>query len=79
MLNLLMEKSQQLTTHLKITNKSISDKEDNLVVEVAAHLGNNIVRTIAMDATEGLAVDLKLKILGHQFKHQLVESVLENY
>jgi F-type H+-transporting ATPase subunit beta len=49
---------------LKITNKSISDKEDNLVVEVAAHLGNNIVRTIAMDATEGLARGLKVKDTG---------------
>jgi F-type H+-transporting ATPase subunit beta len=49
---------------LKITNKSISDKEDNLVVEVAAHLGNNIVRTIAMDATEGLSRGLKVKDTG---------------
>ncbi len=27
---------------------------DNLVLEVAMHLGDNVVRTIAMDATEGL-------------------------
>jgi len=39
---------------LKLTNKSISDKEWNLVIEVAQHLGENIVRTIAMDSTEGL-------------------------
>lgn len=32
-----------------------SDNEDeNLVLEVALHLGDNIVRTVAMDATEGL-------------------------
>jgi F-type H+-transporting ATPase subunit beta len=40
---------------LKVTNKSIAGGEWNLVLEVAQHLGNNLVRTIAMDATEGLA------------------------
>ena len=40
---------------LKITNKTLSGGEGNLTVEVASHLGNNMVRCIAMDATEGLA------------------------
>jgi F-type H+-transporting ATPase subunit beta len=40
---------------LKITNKTMPGGEGNLTVEVASHLGNNMVRTIAMDATEGLA------------------------
>ncbi|MFO7983294.1 MAG: F0F1 ATP synthase subunit beta [Desulfuromonadales bacterium] len=39
---------------LKITNPSLGDEELNLVVEVAQHLGENTVRTIAMDSTEGL-------------------------
>jgi F-type H+-transporting ATPase subunit beta len=39
---------------IKLTNPSISDKEGNLTVEVALHLGDNIVRAIAMDSTEGL-------------------------
>src|SRR3989337_1168341 len=39
---------------IKITNPSISDKEGNLTVEVALHLGDNIVRAIAMDSTDGL-------------------------
>ena len=39
---------------LKTTNKTISDKVDNLTLEVAQHLGDNIVRTIALDSTEGL-------------------------
>ncbi|OEU74208.1 MAG: F0F1 ATP synthase subunit beta [Desulfuromonadales bacterium C00003068] len=39
---------------LKITNPSLGDGEWNLIVEVAQHLGENTVRTIAMDATEGL-------------------------
>lgn len=40
---------------LKLTNKSLPGGEGNLIVEVASHLGNNTVRTIAMDATEGLS------------------------
>ena len=39
---------------IKITNPSISDDKWNLVLEVALHLGENVVRTISMDATEGL-------------------------
>ena len=39
---------------LKISNPAISDAEWNLVVEVAQHLGENTIRGIAMDATEGL-------------------------
>ncbi len=37
-----------------ITSPTISDEKDNLVVEVAQHLGNNVVRCIAMEATDGL-------------------------
>ncbi|MBT3981996.1 MAG: F0F1 ATP synthase subunit beta [Bacteriovoracaceae bacterium] len=39
---------------LTLSNPSISDKSENLVVEVASHLGDNMVRCIAMDSTEGL-------------------------
>ena len=39
---------------LKITNPAISDQPLNLIVEVAQHLGENTVRCIAMDSTEGL-------------------------
>jgi F-type H+-transporting ATPase subunit beta len=44
----------EINTALKISNQGISDKEWNLVVEVAQHLGQSTVRTIAMDSTEGL-------------------------
>ena len=37
---------------LTLSNPGINDEEDNLVLEVAQHLGENIVRTIAMDSTE---------------------------
>ena len=39
---------------LKVTNPSINDQEGNLVLEVAQHLGEGVVRTIALDSTEGL-------------------------
>jgi len=39
---------------LKVTNPAIDDREWNLVLEVAQHLGENTVRAIAMDSTEGL-------------------------
>ncbi|MGO9056487.1 MAG: F0F1 ATP synthase subunit beta [Candidatus Binataceae bacterium] len=39
---------------LRVTNPALGDKPGNLVLEVAQHLGENTVRCIAMDSTEGL-------------------------
>ena len=39
---------------LMISNPATSDVPDNLVVEVAQHLGDNVCRCIAMDQTDGL-------------------------
>ncbi len=39
---------------LTTTNPSINDQPDNLVIEVALHLGEKTVRAIAMDTTDGL-------------------------
>jgi len=44
----------EINTALKVTNPSINNKPNNLVLEVAQHLGENIVRCISMDATDGL-------------------------
>ncbi|MCA9557663.1 MAG: F0F1 ATP synthase subunit beta, partial [Myxococcales bacterium] len=44
----------EINTALRISNAAISDAEWNLTVEVAQHLGQNTVRTIAMDSTDGL-------------------------
>jgi len=49
---------------LKLTNSNLPGGEGNLVVEVARHLGNNIVRCIAMDATEGLSRGLEVTDTG---------------
>jgi F-type H+/Na+-transporting ATPase subunit beta len=39
---------------LRVTNPALGNKEGNLVLEVAQHLGEDTVRCIAMDSTEGL-------------------------
>lgn len=43
-----------INSALKISAKAISDKEWNLVAEVAQHLGEGTCRAIAMDSTDGL-------------------------
>ncbi|HOD97869.1 MAG TPA: F0F1 ATP synthase subunit beta [Syntrophales bacterium] len=47
-----------------ITNPAINDQEDNLIVEVAQHLGDNVVRCIAMDITDGLVRGMPAKDTG---------------
>jgi F-type H+-transporting ATPase subunit beta len=44
----------EVYTALRLTNQTLGDRENNLVIEVAQHLGENTVRCIAMDSTEGL-------------------------
>jgi len=39
---------------LRVSNPGINDKEWNLTLEVAQHLGENTVRAVAMDSTDGL-------------------------
>jgi F-type H+-transporting ATPase subunit beta len=52
-------------TALYLSNPTINDTEDNLVVEVAQHLGDNVVRTIAMDTTDGLVRGMTVKNTGN--------------
>jgi F-type H+-transporting ATPase subunit beta len=44
----------EVYTALRLSNAAIDERENNLVIEVAQHLGENTVRCIAMDGTEGL-------------------------
>ncbi len=53
-----------ILTALLISNTSISDEPDNLVVEVAQHLGDNVVRAVAMDVTDGLVRGMPVKDTG---------------
>jgi F-type H+/Na+-transporting ATPase subunit beta len=57
-------KLPEIHTALLISNPAINDEVDNLVVEVAQHLGDNIVRTIAMDVTDGLTRGMEVKDTG---------------
>jgi len=54
----------EIGTALLVSNKAISDKPDNLTIEVAQHLGERTVRTIAMDSTEGLVRGAPVKNTG---------------
>ena len=47
-------KLPEILTALAISNPGISDQEGNLIVEVVQHLGDNVVRCVAMDTTDGL-------------------------
>ena len=51
---------------VKLTNPSIDDREGNLVLEVAQHLGENTVRCIAMDSTDGLVRGMLAVDTGQQ-------------
>src|SRR5215468_1046219 len=44
----------EIYTALRVTNKGIDERQGNLVLEVAQHLGENTVRCVAMDTTDGL-------------------------
>jgi F-type H+-transporting ATPase subunit beta len=49
---------------LTTSNPNVSDEPDNLVLEVAQHLGESVVRTIAMESTEGLVRGGRVKDTG---------------
>ncbi|MCJ8502394.1 F0F1 ATP synthase subunit beta [Desulfatitalea alkaliphila] len=63
-------------TALTITNPTINDEPDNLVVEVAQHLGDNVVRTIAMDITDGLVRGMPVKDTGNPIMVPVGEASL---
>jgi F-type H+-transporting ATPase subunit beta len=54
----------EIFTALRVTNPSLGKGEGNLVLEVAQHLGENTVRTIAMDSTDGLARGVPVRNTG---------------
>jgi F-type H+-transporting ATPase subunit beta len=54
----------EIYTALKVSNPAISDEADNLILEVATHLGQNTVRAISMDTTDGLVRGMAVKNSG---------------
>jgi F-type H+-transporting ATPase subunit beta len=65
-----------ILTALLVTNPAINDEEDNLVIEVAQHLGDNVVRTIAMDVTDGLVRGMPVKDTGSPIQMPVGEASL---
>ncbi|EAK1994993.1 F0F1 ATP synthase subunit beta [Campylobacter jejuni] len=59
-----------------VVNFESEGKKHKLVLEVAAHLGDNRVRTIAMDMTDGLVRGLKTEALGAPISVPVGEKVL---
>ena len=57
-------KLPEILSAVAISNPSISDEEDNLIVEVAQHLGDNVVRCVGMDTTDGLVRGMPAKDTG---------------
>jgi len=53
-------KIPEILTALKVTNPTINGQEWNLVLEVSQHLGENTVRAISMDTTDGLVRGMKV-------------------
>src|SRR5690242_19524934 len=56
----------EIYTALRVTNPSLGKEEGNLVLEVDQHLGENTVRTIAMDSTDGLTRGQQVVYTGNQ-------------
>jgi F-type H+-transporting ATPase subunit beta len=69
-------KLPSLYNALKITNPAINDKPWNLVVEVAQHIGENSVRCIAMDSTEGLVRGISVVDMGEPISIPVGREIL---
>ena len=63
-------------TALTASNSFINDEADNLVLEVAQHLGENIVRTISMDISDGLKRGQEVKNTNSPIKVPVGRKVL---
>ena len=59
-----------------IVTTDINGEEKSIVLEVAAQIGDNIVRTIAMDLTDGLVRGLPVVATGGPIKVPVGEQVL---
>ncbi len=65
-----------LLNALTVTNPVINDEEDNLVIEVAQHLGDNVVRCIGMNVTDGLQRGMPVKDTGSPIMMPVGEASL---
>jgi len=63
-------------TALSVTNPGIDERQDNLVIEVSQHLGENTARCIAMDSTDGLVRGIPVKSTGAPISVPVGKEVL---
>jgi F-type H+/Na+-transporting ATPase subunit beta len=63
-------------TALTASNTALDNKEGNLTLEVAQHLGDKTVRTIAMDGTDGLVRGQKVTNTGKMIQAPVGRGVL---
>ena len=61
---------------LTTTNPFINDEENNLVLEVVQHLGENIVRTICMETSDGLKRGQEVEDTGDTITVPVGDGVL---
>src|SRR3954470_6563985 len=66
----------EIYTALLMTNPAIDKREDNLTVEVAQHLGEHMVRCVAMDTTDGLVRGQPVKNTHHAISVPVGTEVL---
>jgi F-type H+-transporting ATPase subunit beta len=66
----------EIYTALAVTNPGIDARPDNLIVEVAQHLGENTARCVAMDSTDGLVRGMPAKNTGANITMPVGKGVL---
>jgi F-type H+-transporting ATPase subunit beta len=66
----------EIYTALRVSNTGIDERPENLVLEVAQHLGENTVRTIAMDTTDGLTRGQAVRNTGDVIRVPVGEATL---
>jgi len=66
----------EINTALSVTNPAIDDLPDNLIVEVAQHLGERTVRCVSMESTDGLVRGMPVKNTGAPISMPVGKEVL---
>ncbi len=66
----------EIYTSLRTSNPALSEEEENLVLEVVQHIGDNTVRAIAMDSTDGLKRGQDVHDEGKQISVPVGEKTL---
>jgi F-type H+-transporting ATPase subunit beta len=63
-------------TALAVTNPGIDARQDNLIIEVSQHLGENTARCISMDSTDGLVRGMSVRSTGAPISMPVGKEVL---